>query len=142
MFLLGSSLLLCKIGISLQLPWCFQACAEIPVEGLAEASQTHFSHDLSRCLVGKVQSWGCGFGRTALELCGDRGDTTVRHLGSSSALTRDKAVLQRDSAFLWHVLGCHNHLCGWKVALTSLIFPVVQKYQRIFICSHPSPEPG
>lgn len=86
-FLLGSSLLLCTIGISLQLPWCFQACAEIPGEGRAEASQAHFSRDLSRCLVGKVQSWGSGVGRTALELCGDRGDTTVSHLGSSSALT-------------------------------------------------------
>lgn len=113
MLLLGSSLLLCKIGISLQLPWSFQACAEIPVEGFAGASQTHFSRDLSRCLVGKVQSWGSGFGRAALELCGDRGDTTVSDLGSSSALSQD--IAETNQAY-----GGAQHFCAMFWAFTSI----------------------
>lgn len=44
--LLCSILLLCKIGISLQLPRCSQAHKQMPMEGHAEAGQSYCSCNL------------------------------------------------------------------------------------------------
>lgn len=55
-------------------------------------------------------------------------------MGSPSALNQDTPDTSQpcrgDSPFPWYVLGFHIPLGGCKVALTSLISPVMQKYCR------------
>lgn len=89
------------------------------------------------------------------ELCGDRGDTTESHCnkgwgrpaiwGLSSALNHDASDTSQpcrgDSPCPWDMLGFHVPLGGYRVALTSLISPVMQKYSRDSVPEDLHPQP-